>query len=596
MGKVWHDIILFMNQKESYSTLRMIKDIGEFTRPFRGRLIFASILRIIGEVAILYPAYALAAITTFFATYEVGQPLDGFWTIMIIFGATILLHSFATTYANFLGYPLAEKAYVSTQVKTLRHLFFIDMNWHEKENTGSKVKRIERGSDAVNHLVRMWLGNFIEIGVAIVGVLIVIAKFDKTIASLTLLFLVVYFALSVFYTRSAVGAKRKENLKDEEYSGLIFEAVNNIRTVKVMSMTETVVNKLSVLGSEFAELIKKRIFWYQTGTAAKTVTAQIFRIAIMCYIGWGIFNGQYEVGFLVLFYGYFFTIQAAVTKLADTSQEFSLWKQDLKRLVQILDVKPVTDSEEGKVKMPTDWKEIVLKDVSFAYGDTKVLDNVSFTITRGEKIGVVGLSGAGKSTLFKLLLKERENYTGDILVDGVPLRTISKLDYFKQAAVVLQDTEVFNFSLKQNISISNADTEHDQKLLEKAMTVAHVTEFAQKLPDGINTLIGEKGIKLSGGEKQRVGVARAIFKDPELLLLDEATSHLDVESEEKIQDSLHTFFQSVTAVVIAHRLTTIKEMDKILVMEDGKVIEEGNFKSLHKQKGRFWELWEKQKI
>lgn len=583
-------------KKDAYSNIALVKDLLAFTRPYRGRLIFASILRIIGEVAILYPAYALAAITTFFATYEVGQPLDGFWTIMILFAATTLLHSLATTYANFIGYPLAEKSSINVMVDALRHLFFLDMDWHEKENTGSKVKRIDRGSSGVNHLTRMWLGNFIEITVAIVGVLFIIAKFDKVIASLTLLFLVVYFVLSLFYTRSAVGAKRKENLKDEEFTGLTFEAVNNIRTVKVMSMTSTIVGKLTTSGSELADLMKKRIFWFQTGTGVKTVTAQVFRIAIMCYIGWGIMQGQYEVGFLVLFYGYFFTIQAAVTRLADTSQEFSIWKQDMWRMKQILDTPMGTDIEDGKVSMPTDWKEIVLKDVTFSYGDKKVLDGVTFNIARGEKIGVVGLSGAGKSTLFKLLLKEREDYTGDILVDGVPLRTISKVDYFKQTAVVLQDTEVFNFSLKQNISISNADNENDAKLLEKAMTVAHVTEFAKTLPQGIDTLIGEKGIKLSGGEKQRVGVARAIFKDPELLLLDEATSHLDVESEEKIQDSLHTFFQSVTAVVIAHRLTTIKEMDKILVMEDGKVIEEGNFKSLHKQKGRFWELWEKQKI
>ncbi len=255
-----------------------------------------------------------------------------------------------------------------------------------------------------------------------------------------------------------------------------------------------------------------------------------------------------------------------------------------------------SDIEEGKISMPENWRKIQLRDVSFSYGDKKILDKVTFTISRGEKIGVVGLSGAGKSTLFKLLLKERENYEGDILVDDVPLRSISKSNYFTHTAVVLQDTEVFNFSLRNNVTISNFDRNSDENLLEKALTVAHVSEFAKALPQGIDTLIGEKGVKLSGGEKQRVGVARAVFKDPELLLLDEATSHLDVESEEKIQDSLHKFFQSVTAIVITHRLTTIKEMDKILVLEEGKIIEQGSFSELHGQKGRFYELWEKQRL
>ncbi len=217
-------------------------------------------------------------------------------------------------------------------------------------------------------------------------------------------------------------------------------------------------------------------------------------------------------------------------------------------------------------------------------------------MNRGEKIGLVGLSGAGKSTIFKLLLKERENYEGEIYVDDVPLRTISKQDYFTRTAIVLQDTEVFNFSLRDNVTISNFDHAANAGLLDKALTVAHVNEFARALPQGIDTKIGEKGVKLSGGEKQRVGLARAVFKDPQLLLLDEATSHLDVESEEKIQDSLHQFFQSVTAIVIAHRLSTIKEMDKIVVLEGGKIIEQGSFAALQKQKGRFSELWAKLKV
>ena len=163
-------------------------------------------------------------------------------------------------------------------------------------------------------------------------------------------------------------------------------------------------------------------------------------------------------------------------------------------------------------------------------------------------------------------------------------------------AVVLQDTELFNASLRDNITITNQKEEKNEKLLENSIKTAHVRDFMAKLPDGIESVIGEKGIKLSGGEKQRVGIARAIFKNPQILLLDEATSHLDIESEEKIKDSLHKFLKSVTAIVIAHRLTTIKEMDKIIVIENGKIIESGNFAGLYGAKRRFFELWEKQKL
>jgi ABC-type multidrug transport system fused ATPase/permease subunit len=361
-------------------------------------------------------------------------------------------------------------------------------------------------------------------------------------------------------------------------------------------MVRPLYEKLAKNAGDLYELIYTRIFWFQSGGQMKNMTGQVFRIAILCYIGYGIMRGTYDLGFLVLFYSYFSNIQGAVTKLADVSQDFAIRKQDVGRMISILEVKPVTDIEEGKVPFPAHWQKININNVSFSYGDKKILDNITFTISRGEKIGIVGLSGAGKSTLFKLLLKERETYEGDILIDGVPLRSISKTSYFMRTAVVLQDTEVFNFSLRDNVSLSNFKKNTDEKLLEQALTVAHVNEFARTLPQGIDTQIGEKGVKLSGGEKQRVGVARAIFKNPELLLLDEATSHLDVESEEKIQDSLHTFFQSVTAVVIAHRLTTIKEMDKIIVIENGKIIEEGSFSKLYRSKGRFHELWKKQEI
>ncbi|MES2623378.1 MAG: ABC transporter ATP-binding protein [Patescibacteria group bacterium] len=583
-------------KKEMYSTSALLRDLYDFMQPYKGRFFLAACMRIFAHAIWLYPTYALAAITTFFTTYTVGESILPFWHIITTLSLVIFVFIVFVYYANSIAFPIAEKIKIDVQLRTIRHMFLLDIAWHEKENTGNKVKRIDRGSESLNQMIRMAIGPFIEMIVGFVGAIFIISRFDRIIGILTLVFLVLYFLMSVYYTRTASKAKKTENIKDEEFSGLIFESANNIRSVKVMSMAKPISQKLSDIGAELFPLISRRVFWYQSGGAVKHGLGQLFRIAIMSYIGWGIMNGQYNVGFLVLFYGYFSNVLEVVTRMADVSQEFAVKKQDIGRMVDILHIAPISDIEEGKVSMPKEWKEIEVKNVSFSYGEKKVLDDVSFTISRGEKIGIMGLSGAGKSTLFKLLLKERENYDGEILIDYVPLRTISKIDYFKHAAVVLQETEVFNFSLRNNITLSNFEREDDEKLFAQALTVAHVTDFAQKLPQGVDTQIGEKGIKLSGGEKQRIGVARAIFKEPQLLLLDEATSHLDVESEEKIQDSLHKFFQSVTAIVIAHRLTTIKEMDKILVMEGGKIIEQGNFDELYKKKGRFFELWEKQKL
>jgi ABC-type multidrug transport system fused ATPase/permease subunit len=282
--------------------------------------------------------------------------------------------------------------------------------------------------------------------------------------------------------------------------------------------------------------------------------------------------------------------------LSRAAQDFVTARFSIARMKAILNEPITIDDEKGKVLFSPQWKKITFEDVSFAYGDNRVLNKISFEVRRGEKVGIVGLSGAGKSTLFKLLLKEREEFDGKILFDDISLKKIRKNDYFKQVSVVLQDTEVFNFSLQDNITITNTKQKANKKLLQQALRTAHVDDFLHKLPQGLETVIGEKGIKLSGGERQRLGIARAVFKQPQMLLLDEATSHLDLESEENIQDSLHKFFDQVTAIVIAHRLTTIKEMDRILVIENGALMESGSFEQLYAQKGRFYELWEKQRL
>jgi ATP-binding cassette subfamily B protein len=310
----------------------------------------------------------------------------------------------------------------------------------------------------------------------------------------------------------------------------------------------------------------------------------------------GVVNGQYTIGFLVLFYTYFNYIWESIGRLCGISLDFIIQKYGVSRMMEIFEEPLKIDENSGKVPFPAQWKKITIHNLCFSYGETEVLHSLCFDISKGERIGIVGISGAGKSTLFKLLLKEHENYSGTILIDGIDLRDINHTSFQEKTAVVLQETEVFHFSLQSNITLAHPRQELQKEFLDQAITVAHVQEFAEKLPQGMKTMIGEKGIKLSGGEKQRVGIARAIYKQPDILFLDEATSHLDSESELKIRDSLHHIFRNVTAIVIAHRLSTIQEMDRIIVLENGRIVESDTFDNLMKAKGRFRELWEKQNI
>jgi ABC-type multidrug transport system fused ATPase/permease subunit len=243
-----------------------------------------------------------------------------------------------------------------------------------------------------------------------------------------------------------------------------------------------------------------------------------------------------------------------------------------------------------------EWKEIKIDRVKFAYGKKDALQKVSLTIHRGEKVGIVGLSGAGKSTLFKLLLDLYEDYEGEILIDGVPLKNLQRQSFIDHVAVVLQDTELFDMSLKENIEIAAVHGNAANNKLEDIIRMAHLESVVNQLSHGVDTIVGEKGIRLSGGQRQRVGIARALYRQPDILLLDEATSHLDAHSEKEIQKALEENMHKFTTIVIAHRLSTIKAMDKIVVLEHGKIAEQGSFEELLNKKGPFSKMWEEQKI
>jgi ABC-type multidrug transport system fused ATPase/permease subunit len=473
---------------------------------------------------------------------------------------------------------------------------FLDMEWHEHESSGSKFKRIERGAQGLQKILRIWVNNAIEIVINLFGIIFIMSRMDLNVGIAVVIFLITYYFLAHYYRKRAVILTNVVNEKDEHRNGIIFESINNIRSVKVMSMAEKIIRILWANAEDMLLSIKERIYWFQFGNSVRNFYGQIFRLAAICFIIYGIIEGKYEVGFLILFTGYFGSVWQSMSELTDVSEDFAIAKNAIYRMNEILKVPITIDSEKDKILFPQDWQKISLNNVSFSYQNKKVLDGVSLEIKRGERVGIVGISGAGKSTLFKLLLKERESYEGEICFDEVSLKDISKKDYFNYLAVVLQETELFNASLRENIIITNQKEEKNAELLVNVIDMAHVKDFMEKLPKGVDSIIGEKGVKLSGGEKQRVGIARAMFKNPQIFLLDEATSHLDIESEETIKDSLHKFFKNVTAVVIAHRLTTIKEMDKIIVIENGKIVEEGSFDELQNKKGRFFKLWEKQKL
>lgn len=580
---------------DTYSNWDLIRDIWSWLGKYRTRFVGASILLLISEIGRLYPAYALAKIVTVFSQSGLQASKEEVSSLVVTWIIISIVRNLARQLARFVTYQVSERIALDLELASIRHMLRLDLAWQERENTGNKMKRIQRGAGNVTSILRMWTDSLLPGIVAFIGSIAVIAAVDRPIGIAMGLFVVIYYYAQSLLTRRAVEAVDEANKQEEDVGGLSFEAVNNVRTVKVLGFGESIMNRVERLNEKLFEKIQLGIQRFRTRDLIMGGGGELFQIGLLAYVVRGILNGTYETGFFILVYGYFERIWGAIGQISEQNQRFIVARHTIARMVEVLR-EPVGIDAHGTAAFPQKWQAVTFNDVSFGYGDDTVLKQLSFTIKRGEKLGIVGLSGAGKSTLFKLLLKEYEDYTGEILVDKTPLRDIKRASFIQHTAVVLQDTEVFNFSLKENVTIANTKKARDTKLLDQALEIAHVTDFVGRLPNGSETLIGEKGVKLSGGEKQRVGIARAVFKQPNLLLLDEATSHLDSESEQKIQDSLHKVFQSVTAVVIAHRLSTIREMDRILVLEGGKLIEEGSFDELLKKKGRFAQLWKTQQF
>jgi len=580
------------------SMFEFVRDIARFIMPYKVKFILGSFLRLTSDIANLYPVWAFSRIIQLFSANEsIFLHTQEVKLILVGWGASRLYYSVAHAIAKYYGYQVAEKVAIDSRLQALKHIFTLDISWQEKENTGNKLKRIDSGSDGLNRVIRTYFDVIIEAVLNSVGLFVLFSVIGLELGVSMLIFMIVYFTISVYLTKKASKQEYVVNSIQEDLEGLSFEALNNIKTVKSLSIQSSLESKLSHISHKTFKAIQRRILLFRIRSGTLLTFYTVFEISMISYLVMQIMNGRYELSVLILFVGYVKKVDEAISELAEVTHEIVIAKVNFHRLKDIMSVKPTIESRNEQKSFPKDWKKIEFKDLTFSYEEKTIIKNFNLIIERGQKIGIVGLSGAGKTTLFALLLDLYENYTGNIFLDDVSLKEINRQDYINHLAIVLQDTELFNASLKENIFIGDIPGRAiDNDILDEAIQSSYLSDVIKRLPDGADTTIGEKGVRLSGGEKQRLGIARALYRKPDILLLDEATSHLDVESERKIQTSLHSFFNKVTAIVIAHRLSTIKEMDVIVVMQGGRIIEKGSFKSLIAEKGVFSQLWEKQKL
>ena len=502
--------------------------------------------------------------------------------------------SFCCRISRYILFHIAEKISIDSQNEVTKHMISLDINWHEQENSWNKVHKIVRWWSHIDKLVRMLRETLLLVIVNILWVGLYLWSVDLFISFLFTFFFVTFYIISMRLIKPAAEQAYLVNIAEEDYSWTIFETISNIRTLKTLWIQKGLFKKVLDVSKDLFNKISKRILYFRRREFFHLFYETTFRLIILGYAVYQVVLWNFEVGMLAVIYGYYNRVIRSVQWLSWMSNDIIISKLAIMRMMEIRNEEPVVENT-WKRNFPKNWKKLTITWLSFWYKNRKVLNDVNCEIKRWEKIWIVWVSWTWKSTLFKLFLKLYTDYKWSIQFDNIELRDIKRSDYIQYISLVPQETELFNYSLKENVIVSGW-WKDKKKLFSEVCENSYLNEFIDRLPNGHDTIVWEKWIKLSWGERQRVWIARALYKDPQILFLDEATSHLDSESESKIQDSLKRAFQWVTAIVIAHRLSTLKEMDRIIYMEKGNILEEWTFRSLIRKRWGFYKLWKKQKF
>ena len=479
----------------------------------------------------------------------------------------------------------AQHLIAELRTKVQKKVLTLPINYFDNNKSGALVSRIMTDVEGVRNLVGT---GFVQL---IGGIMASLAAFTYliTISFKLTIFVLLPMALFALIALKAFGyirpIFRERGRKSAEVSGRLTESLNGIRVIKGFGAEAQELSIFSKGVDEIFQLVKKSMTAQALMASSGVLMIGLASAGVMgigSYLG--LDNGEFisytaMIAFLV----------APIIQIGNIGSQFTEAFAGLDRTEEIMSMSPEEDESIRNIELDSINGEVIFKDVSFSYlEDSEVIHNISFEAKKGSMTALVGTSGSGKSTIAGLTASFLNPNSGKITVDGIDLSKIKLSSYRKKLGVVLQDDFLFEGTIKDNILFSNPKA--SDKQLQDAVRVANVHEFTERFDEGINTLIGERGVKLSGGQRQRITIARAIIANPRILILDEATSNLDNESESLIQESLKTLMKGRTTFVIAHRLSTIRQADQILVIENGKIVEKGTHDKLLSLEGRYYKL------
>ena len=471
------------------------------------------------------------------------------------------------------------------------HLHRLDLDYHLNRKTGGVSRDIERGVSGVSFLLRFMVFSILPALIEIMLVVgILLFQYGWTFGITTLVAIITYITFSVKITNWRKAFLREANTADSASNSQAIDSLLNYETVKYYTNESYEAKRYDRNLKQLEQAKRKNRLSLFALNGGQALIISISMTAMMMLAVLGVQNGEMTVGDFVLVNAFMMQLFIPLGSLGFVYREIKTSMINIEQLFNILDIEPKIKDVDDANELVIEQGDIEFNNVEFSYrADRAIIKDISFKVSAGQTLAVVGASGSGKSTLVKLLFRFYDTTAGSIEIDGQEINLISQNSLRQAIGIVPQDTVLFNDTIWENIRYGNPSA--SDEAVQQAISMAYLDDFIAQLPDGTSTQVGERGLKLSGGEKQRVAIARTILKKPPIMVFDEATSSLDSKSEQMILQAIQEMAKNSTNLVIAHRLSTIVNADQIIVLEHGRIIEQGSHQQLLSEKGVYAELW-----
>ncbi|CAI4232431.1 unnamed protein product [Auanema sp. JU1783] len=565
--------------------------------PLQLRVVFCLFLLLIGRlINVVLPLYSKWIVD------GLSHPQNFQFSLIIV--STFLkflqgnggaMGGFLNTIRTYLWTPIQQYTTKELEVELFAHLHSLSLRWHLSRKTGLVLRVMDRGTGSVNSILNYVLFNIVPtIADIIIAVVFFFTTFNSYFGMIVFVTMALYLVLTIYITEWRTQFRREMNEKENASSAIGTDSLLNYETVKYYGNEDYEVNRFkeSIESFQVAEWKAAAslalLNFFQNGIIGMGLTAGSLLVAYLITI-----DNKLTVGDYVLFSTYIIQLYSPLNFFGTVYRTIQKSFIDMENMFDLMNEDVEVQDTVGAIEYTPKSGTISVKNLCFHYTENnQVLNNISFEVSSGQTIALVGPSGSGKSTMIRLLFRLFELSDGSISFDGHEIRDIKLKSLRKSIGIVPQDTVLFNDTILYNIRFGNPSASLEEVM--DAAKAAMIHEKILSLPDGYNTMVGERGLKLSGGEKQRVAIARTILKQPQFIFLDEATSALDTNTERAIQKCLEELCSTRTGVVVAHRLSTIVNAHCILVLEKGQVVESGNHPTLMAKKGMYYHMWESQ--